>query len=210
MFHVVSSHDRSPHGRSPSGVANGLRRWDQRVVLRRAAMPTRSLATSASQARATRLDDALALSIGGLVAVAVFLAVLAAAPASAAGRKAAKAADEPAATPAQITLHRCVRADGGVSWQDHPCPADSRSVGQREYAMPQPPVSATPPARGTQRASARIPQPVRASALPRKAPDACAQARRARDQAREAAGLRADYALIERTDRAVWMACRGG
>jgi hypothetical protein len=147
---------------------------------------------------------------GGLVAVAVFLAVLAAAPASAAGRKAAKAADEPAATPAQITLHRCVHADGGVSWQDHPCPADSRSVSQREYAMPQPPLPATPPARAAQRASARIPQPARASALPRKSPDACVQARRARDQAREAAGLRLDYALIERTDRAVWMACRGG
>lgn len=162
---------------------------------------------SISQARATRLDDAIALLSGGLVAVAVFLAVLAAAPASAAGRK---AADEPAATPAQITLHRCVHADGGVSWQDHPCPADSRSVSQREYAMPQPPVPATPPARGAQRASARIPQPARASALPRKSPDACVQARRARDQAREAAGLRLDYALIERTDRAVWLACRGG
>jgi len=183
---------------------------------RNAAQPLSSVrlrGIAGGQAHSSRVDDVIALLSGALVAVAVFLAVLAAAPAAAAGRKPVQAsvpANMPAQTmPAQITLHRCVLADGGVTWQDHACPAGARSVTQRRYALPQPPAVQAKAARTAPRTSVRNTPPARAAKPARNTPDACTQARRAREQARESAGLRADYALIERTDRAVWMACRG-
>ena len=120
------------------------------------------------------------------------------------------------------SVHKCVAADGEVSYQSHPCGGRSRET-QRWNAPPDPPPSTEQLAaqallhergraeseflsrragthtrgEGKTRANRTVPQP-----------SACEAAKASRQQTLERVGLKRTYDLLSRLDEQVRKACR--
>lgn len=110
------------------------------------------------------------------------------------------------------TVQKCVSPDGRARYQSAPCAAHERVAGTWD-ATPELPREPAPVAR------ARPPDPASiARARSRRAhsrtvpeaspPDACAQARRERDEGERRAGLKRAYALLSSLQARVFEACR--
>ncbi|HEY4583807.1 MAG TPA: hypothetical protein VIG88_13255 [Lysobacter sp.] len=109
------------------------------------------------------------------------------------------------------TVQKCVSPDGQARYQSAPCQAHERVAGIWD-AVPDARVATAPATRAAAHlpAVARTRMPRRHAARPTRAspPDACAQARRERDEGERRAGLKRTYALLSSLQARVFEACR--
>ncbi|HZX81743.1 MAG TPA: hypothetical protein VFE72_12415 [Lysobacter sp.] len=106
------------------------------------------------------------------------------------------------------TVQKCVTLDGGVRYQSAPCDARERTAGVWSAVPDVTPAlrvqAPPPPKRNRARASHR-----RARGVLRAAPrDACAEARRHRDDVERRVGLKRTYDLLSSLQARVFEACR--
>lgn len=110
-------------------------------------------------------------------------------------------------------LHKCLAADGAVSYQSAPCAAGARTLWTRTVATEAAPARPTArvPDRGRDAAPARRPVKAAARASPR--PDAraarCASARRSADATRDRLWNRLSFRQRSELDAKVARACAG-
>ena len=110
------------------------------------------------------------------------------------------------------TVQKCVSPDGRARYQSAPCAAHERVAGTWD-AAPDPPLEPVPAARSRPLDRPRIARPRSTRGPARTArqvspPDACAQARRERDDGERRAGLKRTYALLSSLQARGFEACR--